>query len=317
MKSLRVVYMGTPEFAVLPLERILQAGIEVASVVTVADKPAGRGREMKASAVKHFALKHGLQVLQPENLKDEAFIEKLHSLKADVFVVVAFRKLPRQVWQIPPLGCFNLHASLLPQYRGAAPINHVLINGESKTGVTTFFIDENIDTGAIIMQQSIEIGFDETAGELHDRLMELGAETILKTLKMIASGQVHTYPQPQTDAALRSAPRLFREHGEVNWDQPAAVIHNLIRGLSPYPASWAHLWINGSQKEIKLLKSALTAITADLNPGEVLLTDQGRLLVATRDVMIEILLLQPAGKKPMKSDAFIRGIQSGIRLRFL
>ncbi len=317
MKSLRIVYMGTPEFAVLPLERILKAGIEVAAVVTVADKPAGRGREVKAPAVKKFALKHGLKVLQPENLKDEAFIEELNSLKADIFVVVAFRKLPKQVWQIPPSGCFNLHASLLPQYRGAAPINHVLINGESQTGVTTFFIDENIDTGAVILQQSVDIGSDETAGELHERLMESGAATILETLKSIAEGSVHTRPQPETDTILKAAPRLFREHGKVNWDQPAAAIHNLIRGLSPFPAAWTQLRINDSEKEVKLLKSALTAVSADLKPGEVLLTDQGRLLVATRDEMIEIKVLQPAGKKSMEGDAFVRGIQPGTIISFL
>lgn len=317
MKHLRIVFMGTPEFAVLPLKRILEAGIEVAAVVTVADKPAGRGREVKASAVKKYALQHGLKLFQPENLKDEIFIKELRALKADVFVVVAFRKLPKEVWQIPESGCFNLHASLLPQYRGAAPINHVLINGESRSGVTTFFIDENIDTGAIILQRSIDVGRDETAGELHDRLMESGSEAILETLKRIAEGPVETRPQPNTDTLLMGAPRLFREHGKINWDQAAETIHNLIRGLSPFPAAWTKLKINDSEKEVKVLKSALTAVTANLKPGEVMITNQGRLLVATSDEMIEIKILQPAGKKAMSGEAFVRGIKTGTVLNFL
>lgn len=314
---MRVVYFGTPEFAVLPLKRILEAGIEVAAVVTASDKPAGRGLEVKSSAVKKFAVQQGLKVLQPESLKEEWFIEELKSIGTDVFVVVAFRKLPREVWEIPPGGCFNLHASLLPQYRGAAPINHVLIQGEVQTGVTTFFIDDKIDTGAVILQRSLDISENETAGELHDRLMELGAVAVLETLQLIGEGEVVTQAQPVDEKSLKTAPRLFREHGKINWNNPAVTVHNHIRGLSPFPGAWSSMSINGSIKEIKLLKSSLTAISADLNPGEILYTSQHRLLIATGDEMIEIKVLQPAGKKPMEAAAFMRGIQPGTTLRFL
>lgn len=314
---MRVVYFGTPEFAVLPLKRILEAGIEVAAVVTASDKPAGRGLEVKSSAVKKFAVQQGLKVLQPESLKEEWFIEELKSIGTDVFVVVAFRKLPREVWEIPPGGCFNLHASLLPQYRGAAPINHVLIQGEVQTGVTTFFIDDKIDTGAVILQRSLDISENETAGELHDRLMELGAVAVLETLQLIGEGEVVTQAQPVDEKSLKTAPRLFREHGKINWNNPAVTVHNHIRGLSPFPGAWSSMSINGSIKEIKLLKSSLTAISADLNPGEILYTSQHRLLIATGDEMIEIKVLQPVGKKAMEAAAFMRGIQPGTTLRFL
>lgn len=308
--------MGTPEFALLPLERILDAGYDVAGVVTVADKPSGRGRGIRASAVKTFSLKHGLPVLQPESLKDEAFLQQLKSLKANVFVVVAFRKLPAEVWQIPELGCFNLHASLLPQYRGAAPINHALINGESETGVTTFFIDENIDTGKIILQRSLDIGPDITAGELHDKLSELGAQTIIETLQSIERGSIQTKVQPSTAIPLKAAPRIFREHGLINWEQPAQTIHNLIRGLSPFPAAWSALMLNDTKREMKLLKSALTHLQAEIAPGSVMIMPDSKLLVACGDEMLEIVVLQPAGKNAMAADAFIRGIQSGTRLKF-
>lgn len=314
---MRVVYFGTPEFAVLPLKRILEAGIEVAAVVTASDKPAGRGLEVKSSAVKKFAVQQGLKVLQPESLKEEWFIEELKSIGTDVFVVVAFRKLPREVWEIPPGGCFNLHASLLPQYRGAAPINHVLIQGEVQTGVTTFFIDDKIDTGAVILQRSLDISENETAGELHDRLMELGAVAVLETLQLIGEGEVVTQAQPVDEKSLKTAPRLFREHGKINWNNPAVTVHNHIRGLSPFPGAWSSMSINGSIKEIKLLKSSLTAISADLNPGEILYTSQHRLLIATGDEMIEIKVLQPVGKKAMEAAAFMCGIQPGTTLRFL
>lgn len=308
--------MGTPEFALLPLERMLDAGYDVAGVVTVADKPAGRGRGIRASAVKTFSLKHGLPVLQPESLKDEAFLQQLKSLKANVFVVVAFRKLPAEVWQIPELGCFNLHASLLPQYRGAAPINHALINGESETGVTTFFIDENIDTGKIILQRSLHIGPDITAGELHDKLSELGAQTIIETLQSIERGSIQTKVQPSTAIPLKAAPRIFREHGLINWEQPAQTIHNLIRGLSPFPAAWSALMLNDTKREMKLLKSALTHLQAEIAPGSVMIMPDSKLLVACGDEMLEIVVLQPAGKNAMAADAFIRGIQPGTRLKF-
>ena len=249
MRDLRIVFMGTPEFAVTSLGKILDSGYQVVGVITAPDKPAGRGRKLTQSAVKKFALEKGLNVLQPTKLKDAGFLESLEALGANLFVVVAFRMLPEAVWKMPLYGTFNLHASLLPQYRGAAPINWAVINGEKETGITTFFINERIDTGEMILQERTEIGETETAGQLHDRLMVLGAGLVTKTIDLIAADKVKTEVQPESDE-LKPAPKIHKETCRVDWQKDARSIINLIRGLSPYPGAWSTLY-NGSHKTDK------------------------------------------------------------------
>lgn len=238
-KELKIVFMGTPEFAVAGLEKLIDEGYQVKAVITAPDRPAGRGRKLNESAVKKFAIQKDIDVLQPTNLKDEDFISKLKQYQADLFIVVAFRMLPKVIWELPKLGTFNLHGSLLPQYRGAAPINWAIINGEKETGVTTFFIDEKIDTGQIILNQKMEIGDEETAGELHDRMMALGAETIVDTVELIRNGNAAPHPQPHQE--LKNAPKISKQDGLIDYDQPIDKIHNLIRGMSPYPTAWIKL----------------------------------------------------------------------------
>ena len=240
MKDLRIVFMGTPEFAVHCLEEILKAGFNVVGVITAPDKPAGRGRKLQESAVKQFAVENNLKVLQPINLKAEGFLKDLRQLQANVQVVVAFRMLPKVVWSMPDKGTFNLHASLLPQYRGAAPINWAIMNGEKKTGVSTFFLDEKIDTGEMILQHQVEITPEETVGELHDKLMHSGAKVIIDTLKLIEEENVKTTPQIES-SELKEAPKLTRENTKIDWDKNIEEIYNHIRGLIPYPAAWCSL----------------------------------------------------------------------------
>lgn len=307
MKEVSIVFMGTPEFAVESLNQILLHGFNVKAVVTVADKAAGRGLKVKFSPIKTFALSHGLPVLQPESLKDPDFIKALQATDANMFVIVAFRKLPEEVWRIPALGSFNLHASLLPQYRGAAPINHAILNGESRTGVTTFFLNQGIDTGALIMSETIEIGENETAGELHDRLMVAGANLVIKTIDSIRDGSVDPKLQSMPIGDLRTAPRLFREHCFVSWDREMTAVHNHIRGLSPYPGAYSFLRLDNSGKEMKLLRSKPSRIKVDRMPGSVVISENGNMLVACNDYFIEILQLQPAGKKVMTGVEFLRG----------
>ncbi|MBO6247450.1 MAG: methionyl-tRNA formyltransferase, partial [Bacteroidales bacterium] len=245
----RIIYMGTPEFAVAPLKALLDNNYKVVAVVTVADKPSGRGQKVNESAVKKFAVEKGIPVLQPTRLKDPEFLEKLKSYKADLFIVVAFRMLPEEVWNMPKLGTFNLHASLLPQYRGAAPINWAVINGESRTGVTTFMIDKQIDTGGIILRQDILVGKDETAGEIHDRLMEIGAEMVVQTTQGLIEKNVDTRVQKsfiQGSEVLKPAPKLTRELCHIDWNDSTKQIYNLIRGLSPYPAAFTEITREGS-----------------------------------------------------------------------
>src|SRR5690606_18033395 len=236
-KPLRILFMGTPDFAVGSLQAILEAGLQVVGVITAPDRPAGRGRKIQYSAIKEFALQRDLVLLQPTNLKDKGFLEELRALAANLQVVVAFRMLPKQVWEMPELGTFNLHASLLPQYRGAAPINWAIINGEKKTGVTTFFIDEKIDTGAMILHDSLEIGPNEDAGSLHDRLIDLSKNTVLQTLSLIESSTLQTTIQSES-STLKSAHKLNKENTKINWENSLSEIHNLVRGLSPYPCAW-------------------------------------------------------------------------------
>jgi methionyl-tRNA formyltransferase len=298
--------MGTPEFAVGILDTIYQHNYDIVGVITAADKPAGRGQQIKYSAVKEYALKKGLRLLQPANLKDEAFLEELKSLNANLQVVVAFRMLPEAVWKMPALGTFNLHASLLPQYRGAAPINWAIINGETSTGVTTFFIDDKIDTGAMILKASLEIGEDENAGQLHDRLMDLGKDTVVKTLTLIENGNAETTIQP-TDDDIKTAYKLNRENCKIDWTKPGREIHNLIRGLSPYPAAWCFFNDNGQEWNIKIYETAFTEETQE-KPAGTITADKKEINIAVTDGTIKILALQFPGKKKMTARELLNGM---------
>ena len=310
---MKIVYFGTPEFAASQLEAILDAGYEVPAVVTTPDRPAGRGKQMHASEVKECALRHRLPVLQPEKLKDEAFVEQLRSYDADLFVVVAFRMLPEVVWSMPPKGTINLHASLLPQYRGAAPINHAIINGETETGLTTFILDKEIDTGAMIMQQKIAIGEKMNAGELHDALMNMGNEVIVETIKKIEKDEIDPKSQEavikQEGLVLKPAPKIFKEDCYIDWRKSGREIYNFVRGLSPYPA--AHAKIKNPEGEILDLKIFETELASKSSSNDVLYsikTDQKTFLeVVLSDFCIRIIEIQQAGKKAMKIAEFLRG----------
>ncbi len=307
MEKLRIVFMGTPEFAVGILDTILQNNYEVVGVITAADKPAGRGQKIKYSAVKEYALANHLPLLQPTNLKDESFLAELQALKANLQIVVAFRMLPKVVWDMPSLGTFNLHASLLPNYRGAAPINWAIINGETKTGVTTFFIDDKIDTGAMILNAETAIGNNESAGELHDRLMQLGSETVTQTLALIGNGKVTTTIQ-EDNAEIKTAYKLNKENCKIDWHQPASEIHNLIRGLSPYPAAWCFISDKGEEWNVKIYQSNIVLEAHTLVVGQLVCTKK-ELKIAVRDGFIQIESLQFPGKKKMNTTEFLNGIQ--------
>lgn len=310
---MRIVYFGTPEFAASQLEAILAAGYDVATVITTPDRPAGRGKQMHSSEVKECALKHGLPVLQPEKLKDDAFVEQLRSYNADLFVVVAFRMLPEVIWSMPPKGTINLHASLLPQYRGAAPINHAIINGETETGLTTFILDKEIDTGAMIMREKVAIGEKMNAGDLHDVLMNLGNEVIVKTIKMIEEGKVEARSQnsvvEQENLKLKPAPKIFKEDCYIDWNKSGKDIYNFVRGLSPYPAAHAKIQNpNGEILDLKIFDSEIVPKTeADADVFS-LKTDQKTYLeVVLKDSYIKIIEIQQAGKKAMQIAEFLRG----------
>lgn len=310
---MKIIYFGTPEFAASQLEAILAAGYEVPVVVTTPDRPAGRGKQMHASEVKECAQKHGLPVLQPEKLKDEAFVEQLRSYNADLFVVVAFRMLPEVVWSMPPKGTINLHASLLPQYRGAAPINHAIINGETETGLTTFILDKEIDTGAMIMQEKLAIGETMNAGELHDALMNLGNKVLVETIRKIERGDINPESQDAIIAkegmVLKPAPKIFKEDCYIDWRKSAREIYNFVRGLSPYPA--AHAKIQNPEGEILDLKIFETELALKNRQDDELFsikTDEKTYLeVVLRDSCIKIVEIQQAGKKAMKIAEFLRG----------
>jgi methionyl-tRNA formyltransferase len=308
-KDLRIIFLGTPEFAVASLQALVEGGYNVVAVVTMPDKPAGRGHQMQFSDVKKYALSVGLPVLQPEKLKDEAFLEELRSYHADLQIVVAFRMLPEVVWAMPRLGTFNLHASLLPQYRGAAPINWAVMNGDKETGVTTFLLKHEIDTGNLIMQERIDIGEDENVGSVHDRLMELGTSVILKTVDRIIDCEsqgiaLPTTPQPEL-AELRPAPKIFKEDCEIRFaEKTAEEIHNFVRGLSPYPAAWANLTINGQAFEnVKIYKVEITELR---NYG----ITKSDLIVPCKEGAVRILELQAPGKKRMDAKSFLNGIHA-------
>lgn len=304
--KIKIVFFGTPEFAVESLDALLNAGCDVAAVVTMPDKAAGRGHKLYQSDVKKYAVEKGLMVLQPEKLKSDEFLDALRQINADLFIVIAFRMLPREVWQMPRLGTFNLHASLLPKYRGAAPINRAVMNGETETGVTTFFLKHEIDTGDMIMQRKIEIGPDDCVGDVHDKLMHLGAGMVVETVRAIEQGTLATTPQPE--GQFTPAPKIFKEDCLIDWDRPAADVHNHIRGLSPYPAAWTVVFEeSGRPLECKIYQSKTTSQKSDtLLPGTVK-TDGKHLYVACKDAWLEILSLQPAGKKRMDSSAFLLG----------
>ncbi|MCM1377231.1 MAG: methionyl-tRNA formyltransferase [Clostridium sp.] len=304
---MKIVFFGTPEFAVESLDRLLKDGHEIVAVVTMPDKIAGRGHKLIQSDVKKYALEKGLKIMQPPKLKDPEFLRELKSLNADLFVVIAFRMLPRQVWEMPPMGTFNLHAALLPKYRGAAPINHAVINGEKTTGVTTFFINEDIDTGEIIQQKEIEILAEDNAGTVHDKLMHLGAEMTAQTVAELAKGKVTTIPQPEGD--FIPAPKIFKEDCRINWNLETIQIHNFVRGLSPYPAAWSRLTDkNGKTFDVKIFKTRPRFKIFPANPGEVKIYGE-HMYVATGDGGIEILELMPAGKRRMNASAFLLGYQ--------
>jgi len=308
MDDFSIVFMGTPEFAVAILERLHRDGVSIKAVVTAPDKPSGRGQKIHSSAVKAYAVEHDLPLLQPTNLKDPGFIQELEDLGADLFVVVAFRMLPESVWAMPPKGTINLHASLLPQYRGAAPINWAVINGESRTGVSTFFIEKEIDTGKIIEQAELEIGENETAGELYDRLMELGAAVMSSTVVQIQKGEVHSIEQSTyTEALLKPAPKIFREDCELDFTRSCQDVHNFCRGLSPYPASWCTL-LNMENGEVRIFKLFTTNVTQlATEGGHSIMSDTEGLLFPCADFYLRVQEIQPEGKRRMNYREFLAG----------
>lgn len=308
-KDLKIVFFGTPDFAVESLRKLLDEGFNVVAVVTATDKPAGRGHRLLASAVKEFAVERGLPVLQPASLKDETFLDQLRSLDAQLFIVIAFRMLPEAVWQMPTLGTFNLHASLLPRYRGAAPINHAVMNGDTETGVTTFMLKHEIDTGDILRQEKISIGPDENVGSVHDRLMELGADLTADTVRHIIAGDLQPIPQDQLigDTVPTPAPKIFKDTCRIDWTRKAREVHNFVRGLSPYPGAWSELrGDNSAPVEVKIYETAVVEGSDFGEPGAVAV-EHGHMIVACGDGAVEVLRLRAAGKKMMEADAYLRG----------
>lgn len=310
-KDLRIVFMGTPEFAVGTLSKLVEGGYNVVAVVTQPDKPVGRHQDtLQPSEVKKYALEHGLPVLQPVKMKDPAFVEELASYKADLQVVVAFRMLPEVVWAMPRYGTFNVHAALLPKYRGAAPINWAVINGETETGVTTFFLDHDIDTGRIINRKTFAIPDDADVEYVYDGLMELGAELALETVEKVLKGDGVVESKEQSDYAddkeLPVAPKIFKETCEINWNQSAKKVYDFVRGLSPYPGAWGNVILNDKLMMLKVFKTQKTDKTTILEPG-ILYAEKGHLYVSCADSLLEILQLQQSGKKRMSAKDFING----------
>lgn len=316
----RIVYMGTPDFAVAPLQALHDAGYPVVCVVTVPDKPAGRGLKLRPSPVKEYALAHSLPVLQPQNLKEEAFVQELQAYAPEIGVVVAFRKLSKEVYSIPRLGFFNLHASLLPQYRGAAPINWAIMNGEKESGVTTFLLSDTIDAGKVLLQSHCTISQEMTAGELHDTLAILGAPLVIETVKGLTQGTLHATEQSIAEP-LHPAPKIFRADCKVDWSQNAEKLHNFIRGLSPYPGAWSTLRIGIKEEEVKVFDSFLLPTPLHCNSSAVgsvtIHPDRHSLVVTTgQNTTLHIASIQPAGKRRMSVHDFLLGIQTD-ELRFI
>lgn len=309
-EDLRIVYMGTPEFAVEALRCLVEGGYNVVGVITMPDKPAGRGHKIQYSPVKQYALEHNLPLLQPEKLKDEAFVQALRDWKADLQIVVAFRMLPEVVWNMPRLGTFNLHASLLPQYRGAAPINWAVINGDTETGITTFFLKHEIDTGEVIQQVRVPIADTDNVGIVHDKLMALGGRLVVETVDAILSGEVKAIPQEEMAVVgeLRAAPKIFKETCKINWNQPVKRIYDFIRGLSPYPAAWCELTdAAGETVAVKVFEAEKIEEAHQLLPGTIVTDGKKYLKVAATDGFVGILALQLPGKKRLKTDELLRG----------
>ncbi|MGB4773649.1 MAG: methionyl-tRNA formyltransferase [Daejeonella sp.] len=305
---MKLIFMGTPDFAVASLNALLEAGLNVAAVITAPDKPAGRGQKTQESAVKKYAIEKGLPVLQPEKLKDPGFLDKLKSIQPDLQVVVAFRMLPEVVWNMPPKGTINLHASLLPQYRGAAPINWAIINGEKETGVTTFFLKHEIDTGDILFSENTEITETDSAGDLHDKLMNIGAALLVKTVRAIESGNYLEKPQlvdDESSTTIKHAPKIFKEDCHINWDKTVGDVYNQIRGLSPYPAAFTQI----QQKNLKVFKAEVEISTPSIKPGEFLSDGKNYLKFACQDGFIFVKDVQLEGKKRMSIEEFLRGIR--------
>lgn len=307
-KSLRIVFMGTPEFAVASLDALIKGGCNIVAVITAPDKPAGRGMQLQQSAVKKYAVEHNLKVLQPEKLKKPEFLTELKSLNADLQIVVAFRMMPEAVWNLPPMGTINLHGSLLPQYRGAAPINWVIINGEKETGVTTFKLKHEIDTGNILLQESFPIGENETAGEIHDKMKEIGAQLLVKTVKGLADGTLEEksqgYPSTETkEQTLKHAPKLHTDNCRVNWSDTVENIHNLIRGLSPYPGAFTII----NEKMFKIFRSKKEIAFPKVTEGDYETDGKTYLKFACADGYLHLLEVQLEGKKRMLIDEFLRG----------
>ncbi|WP_333864649.1 methionyl-tRNA formyltransferase [Sphingobacterium sp.] len=302
---MRIIFMGTPDFAVASLEALIQSGEQVVAVVTVPDKPAGRGQKIHESAVKIFAAQHNIPVLQPVKLRDEAFLNELRSFQADLQVVVAFRMLPEVVWNMPKFGTVNVHASLLPQYRGAAPINHAIINGEKESGVTTFLLQHEIDTGNILLSKKVAIKETDNAGDLHDKLMVAGAETLIQTIQQLKAGTLQPKPQDDLIAAtsLKHAPKIFKEDCKINWDQPTAQVYNFIRGLSPYPAAFTLL----NDKVLKIYRTEKELVNTPTIPGTIETDKKSFLKIAAQDGYIVISDLQLEGKKKMNVVDFLKG----------
>lgn len=305
-KEMRIVFLGTPDFAVASLDALVQAGANIVGVVTAPDKPAGRGMQLQSSAVKKYALEHKLHVLQPAKLKDSAFIEELKSFNADLQVVVAFRMLPEVVWNMPPMGTINVHASLLPQYRGAAPINWAIINGEAQTGVTTFKLKHEIDTGDILLQESVPITANDNAGTVHDKLMGAGAALLVKTILGLSDGSIEERPQTSATSPLKHAPKIFKEDMRIDWNKTTTEIYNLIRGLSPYPAAFSLL----NDKQIKIYESHIEPATTGLAAGAFDTDHKTYLRLVANDGWVYIDELQMEGKKRMKIEEFLRGFRS-------
>lgn len=304
-RDLRIVFMGTPDFALASLKALIDAGYNIVGVITAPDKPAGRGQKLQQSAVKVYAVEKGLEVLQPTNLKDEVFLNELRSLEANLQIVVAFRMLPEAVWRMPEYGTFNLHASLLPQYRGAAPIHWAIINGETKTGVTTFFIDEKIDTGALIASKSVSIAPNETVGMLHDQLMTLGSQLVLETVELIKNNEVQTTIQPAS-TELKTAYKLNKDNCKIDWEADIDTIYNKIRGLNPFPSAWTTLYNSDEILDIKIFDIEKELTQHQKTIGAVL-TNKSNFKIAVKGGYIIIKTLQLPGKKKMEVQALLNG----------
>ncbi len=311
MKNIRIVYMGTPDFAVYPLKLLVENGYNVVGVVTMPDKKAGRGQKLFQSPVKIYAKEHEIPILQPEKLKDEAFLHELKNLNPQLGIVVAFRMLPEEVWALPEMGTFNLHASLLPDYRGAAPINWALMNGDKQTGVTTFLLDKQMDTGDILLKKEIDINPEDNAGSLHDKLMWAGGQLVLDSIQLLVNGNVKPLPQTGiTDTLMRPAPKIFKEDCKIDWSKPMICIHNKVRGLSPYPAAWTDFdGAYGEQISMKIFSTEMEPCSHELAPGAVVCDGKKVLKIACSDGFIHLLEVQLAGKKRMDTKALLNGVR--------